>query len=1416
MAEQQQEDYSKLSTDDKLSHKVWKARMMGYEEVAKLFRRIDDENSPEYSPYVGLVRKFPVESNAFAQEKALEATLSFVECAASASKICTEVVSGIVSKCLNGKPKTKDLGISICLMYVEIEKQDVVLEEVLKGLAYKQPKIVAASIVILRQCLAEFGPAVFNMKVLLKAVPSMFDNSDKNVRAEAKTFAVEMFRWVGPALKAAIDGKLKPIQIKELEDEFGKLSGEGPPAPKRLLRSQQAVAAQAPPTGDSSGAEGGAVAIAPPTPAIDPFDLMEAVNLLSQMPKDFYEKIVDTKWKERKEALEAILPLAQSPKLEHGDFGELIKTLKKIITKDSNVMVVALAGNVITALAKGLRKGFSPYASASLSGIFEKFKEKKLNVVTSLREACDAIFPTTTLPNMQEDVIEALANKNPSVKAEVLLFLSRCYCQCVPAMIPKPYLKVMAPIVVQRLDDTTPGVRDAACEVLGVLLKLLGDRAMTAYVEAVDKTKMAKINEFKEKAELKAPPPGLAPPPSAPETKPAATKAAPSNEEKTEEAPVKKKPAQKKVVKKKPAADKDPPSEGAPPPTKKPSAAAEKKPPQEKTGATGGGANKSKGKGGGAVGKWEEPPDVPEPNISNEEVDEKASEVLPAGLLDRMVDANWKERLAGHEAFKEFVEGQSPDQMQSMLYVKVLARKPGWKDSNFQVMKGKLAVITVLAEKASVFGKKTASVAFPVIVDKFADMKVKGQCGETLGMMAERLTLNYTSLQVLKLAFEHKSPKVQSESIDWLSESIKQFGFLLNVKPHIDYIKKGLAATNPAVRTAAINLLGTMGMYMGAQLRMFFEGEKSSLLAQIDSALEKCGSETPPAPVRGPNVKSADDEVTEESNEVGGAVGGASMSLADLMPKVDISGQIKADIIKELGDKNWKIRGEGLQKIQEIIKTAKFIQPSLGDLPGALKGRLGDSNKNLVITTLSIIESLGVAMGSACSKFNKVFVPAIIQTMADSKPQVRAAGVSCLSGWVDQVGVVSIIEQDLISPSLATDNPNLRTELLGWLEEKLPLIGSSKSTEAQSLIHPVYICLEDRSAEVRKKAQGVLPVLMAVVGYDAMLKNSGKLKPASKQSVKALLDKHRPALPVESTPSKPKKVASDVATPPKDEPPKKGNVKVKNASETTSRTKGSKDVSEDDAPPLILVPRGKEQRMKDDEKLKLLKWNFQLPRPEHIDQLKDQMLSCVSLSLHKKLFHEDFKQQLAAVAILTKAVQNDVDAAISCSDLILRWVTLKFFDTNTTVNMKCLEFLQGFVKVLTNCSYRMSDYESSSFLPYLVIKVGDPKDPVRKAVRALCRDICSIYPPGKLFTYVLDGLKSKNARQRTECLELLGELVQNNGMTVCQPNAAKTIPLIAGQISDRDNGVRSAALNTMVIVHANIGEDMYKHTSQVS
>ena len=59
---------------------------MGYEEATKLFRRIDDEKSSEYNKYAGMMKKFVVEANAMAQEKALEAILAFVECAAVAGR----------------------------------------------------------------------------------------------------------------------------------------------------------------------------------------------------------------------------------------------------------------------------------------------------------------------------------------------------------------------------------------------------------------------------------------------------------------------------------------------------------------------------------------------------------------------------------------------------------------------------------------------------------------------------------------------------------------------------------------------------------------------------------------------------------------------------------------------------------------------------------------------------------------------------------------------------------------------------------------------------------------------------------------------------------------------------------------------------------------------------------------------------------------------------------------------------------------------------------------------------------------------------------------------------------------------------------------------------------------------------------
>ena len=91
-----------------------------------------------------------------------------------------------------------------------------------------------------------------------------------------------------------------------------------------------------------------------------------------------------------------------------------------------------------------------------------------------------------------------------------------------------------------------------------------------------------------------------------------------------------------------------------------------------------------------------------------------------------------------------------------------------------------------------------------------------------------------------------------------------------------------------------------------------------------------------------------------------------------------------------------------------------------------------------------------------------------------------------------------------------------------------------------------------------------------------------------------------------------------------------------------------------------------------------------------------------------------------------------------------------------------------------------------------------------------------MYPASKLFPYIADGLKSKNSKTRTECLEELGFLISVYGINVCQPSPGKALPAVAAQISDRDNGVRNAALNAVVEVYNLVGDTVYKYLGRVS
>ncbi|XP_064635641.1 cytoskeleton-associated protein 5-like isoform X2 [Lineus longissimus] len=1406
-------EWLKLPTDEKVQHKAWKARMAGYEEATKLFKRIDDEKSSEFSKYLGLIKKFVTDTNAIAQEKALEAVLAFLERAHVAGKTACEVCGCVVLKCLSAsRAKTKERGLEILLMYIEIEKQEVVQDELMKGLDNKNPKIVAACIVALREAVKGFGPKVMTIKPIVKQFQRLLEDRDKTVREETKQLVIEIYKWIGAAIKPQLVN-LKPVQISELEAEFDKLPAQKP-LQTRFLRSQQDLRAkveaqaEAQARGDEDEVDGG------PAEEVDPYELMEAVNIVPLIPKDFYEKIEAKKWQERREALEAVEKLMQNPKIEPGDFGDLLRALKRVVAKDTNVMLVALGAKCMTGLASGIRKKFQPYAGQCMQTILEKFKERNKNVLAALRDAADAIYPSTNLEALSEDILANLDNKNPNMKTEAASFLARCFTKATPATLPKKLLKLFIAPLLKTINDTAPEVREASFIALGTAMKVVGEKPLGPFIADIDAIKMAKIKDCCDKAEL-ANMKGKA-------SKPAA-EAAPA---KPAAAPAKKKPA---------PSSNNAPSAGS---------SNSSKPAASKSGAlvkrpATAGAKKGKKSAAGKSASTEE---VAENIQGDDVVEDKVGAILPAETIAGLGNSNWKERLAAMEKMAEVVKVMEKKEIPCQALVRTIAKKPGLKDNNFQVLKLRFEMLTFLAVNAN-FSKTSASFVLNDLIDKIGDLKNGPAAKDALTGIAESTQLSYVCLEIMEYGFTQKNPKNQAETLNWLAQAILDFGMKLQMKPLIANVKKAFLATNPAVRTAALNLLQNMYLFMGPQLRVFFDDEKPALLTMIDAEFAKVEGQKPPAPTRG--VKPSDTVDGEEEEEDEDA-GGDGPNVADLVPRNDISDQIKQDLLDKLGDKNWKIRKEGLDEVITILNDAKFITANLGPLPEALTKRLADSNKILVNTTLGIIQTLAVSMGPHLKQHIKTVIPAVIGCLGDSKANIRASALKTMNDWLEQSNLTLFVEGEILSDALKIENPNLRTELLGWLAEKLPN-AKKLPADLKDCVPLIFACLEDRNGDVRKKAQEALMPFMIHTGWEHMGRAAGKLKPASKDQVMGYLEKAKAALPAKPVAVRPKTAPAKVSAPAAaaskpvyddddDEPEPAAPAKTKAAAPANNKPASKKAVAgkakaaasapsskkkdEDDefGPPLIANAKGKDQRFKDEKNLKVLKWNFTVPRAEFLDQLKSQMEGNFSRGLMDLIFHKDFKNHTKGIEVMMKFCQDATsqDATITNLDLILKWMTLRFFDTNPSVLLRGLVYLETVFTMLAEEDYHVTDLEANSFIPYLVNKVGDPKDAVRGPIRRIFKQICKVFPASKMFNFIIDGLKSKNSKQRTECLEELGSLVETYGINVCQPSPAAALKIIATQIGERDNNIRSAALNTIVVAYNILGDNVYKYIGKLN
>ncbi|KAH0558462.1 hypothetical protein GP486_004883 [Trichoglossum hirsutum] len=491
----QEEDFSSLPLPDRFAHKVWKVRKQAYEDAAKQFEITPDESDPAFAPFLqdpGLWKGAVADSNVAAQQEGITALCSFL-------KTRNLTVSPIVEKGLSSTRATaKAKSLEALLLYIELDVPGPVIEDLIPFLSHKQPKIIAATLSALTSIYNAYGCKTADPKPVLKLLPKVFGHADKNVRAESQGLAVEFYRWLREAMKPMFWGELKPVQQQDLEALFEKVKQEPTPKQERYLRSQQAAMAAAAAPGEE---EAGADAEEEPV-EIDAFDLAEPVDVISKVPKDFQESVSSTKWKDRKDALDALYAVLNVPRIKDADFSEIIRSLAKCM-KDANIAVVTVAANCVDVLAKGIRKGFPRYRSVIMAPMMERLKEKKQSVADALGQALDSVFAATSLTDCLEETLEFLKHKNPQVKLETVRFLIRCLrtTRDVPQ---KPEVKSIADAATKQLADSSEVVRSGAAEILGTLMKIMGERAMNPYLDGLDEIRKTKIKEYYETAEVKA------------------------------------------------------------------------------------------------------------------------------------------------------------------------------------------------------------------------------------------------------------------------------------------------------------------------------------------------------------------------------------------------------------------------------------------------------------------------------------------------------------------------------------------------------------------------------------------------------------------------------------------------------------------------------------------------------------------------------------------------------------------------------------------------------------------------------------------------------------------------------------------------------------------------------------------------
>ncbi|CAI5527573.1 unnamed protein product, partial [Closterium sp. Naga37s-1] len=1273
-----------------------------------------------------------------------------------------------------------------------------------KAVKHKVAKAVVPAIDAMYQALSQFGTGVVPPKRIFKMLPGLFNHADQGVRQCSKGLTVELCRWLGKdTVKRLLFEGLRDATKAELEAEFERVEGRA--VPTRRIRSEQMMEIEEPevldaPADDSKAAEPEA------PPVIDDYDLADPVDILTPLSKTtFYDGI---------------------------------------LTTDVNIAVATEAIQAAGNLAKGLRKDFSSGARLMLPALLERYKEKKPTVVQAIRDTLKAFYVSGCLAltdALEADIAAAAKHKVPQVRSEVLGWVAVCIEASKRPQVMAVH-KELIPMLIESLQDGTVDVREAGFNALANVAKCVGMKPLERHLESVDEVRKKKLIDVIASAGVTVD----APPQAAASRTSGGSQAA-------SRAPPPAKASAASLLSGKAGA--------------RPSATGAK----VETGSSAAGGKKA-GSDAKKPAQAAAPPEEIEPEPwSPEVVEERAKAVLPPEMVDNLKSSAWKERLEAMTNIKEMVPSMADAQANVETLVRLISTTPGWSDKNVQVLQKMLECVSALADKVDRFPKKCVVLCIEGLIERVGDIKTRIQSTACLTTLAECVGPQFIFTRSIPIVSAHKNPKVLAESITWMVTAVDEFGTAqLNLKELLEFVKNvGLGSSNAPCRGAATKLLGAMHKYVGPDLKGFLTDLKPALMTSVETEFEKNPHEVPSAfaasccpqlfshlllpnhhlishlalfhpvfpsshsrallsppsaaptrTVKRPSSGAGGEAAAAEGEVVGGGGGGAGL------PREDISAKLTATLIANLGNSNWKVRQESMDAVNGIVEEAnrRILPEGTFEVFGALKARLSDSNKNLIILAMNTIANLADAMGAPVDKQSRGIISDVLKCLSDPKRQTREAVVKALDSWLGALGpdkMIPVVAPAMVDVKIAADG---RKELYEWMLRQ-QVLSKSDPGSAITLLRACAAGLQDKSQEIRKAAEALTTELVKACGCDAVSKAAKHdLPTAAQPPVLLISEKHRvsagsadgmeedeeeapvisPALKGTSRGTRPPSPGSGGRT----ALPAPVGRSPASASKLGARQMQAalQEAALQNEPLFNLRESIKEER---DRSPRGIKVKYEDPRPEQLQELEADVAKIFREDLVQRMFSKDFKQHVAVIDIFHKAMEQQPHEFMEVLDLLLRWFVLRIAEANTTSLLRALDFLTDLVQVLTIEGYILTEYEANILLPCLVEKSGHNIANIREKMRELMRSLPLVFPATRVFQALVEGLRSKNNRTRIECVEHMDAMLERHGI---ETMGSSRVPLVtvAALTTERDTELRKAALSMLASVYVVLGDDIWR------